>query len=125
MQNEIPPQSDDQDRENSHELARLRDRTDELELIISSLTTVALFTLPGWLFERYAESYTHLSVTLVVSGTSAITLLTGLSYGLGSCFLLHLLARAYWVGMIGLRAVFPQGIDWDRTTGIAPPASDR
>lgn len=125
MQDEIPTQNDARDPESSHELARLRDRTDELELIISSLTTVALFTLPGWLFERFAESYTHLSVTLVVSGTSAITLLTGLSYGLGSCFLLHLLARAYWVGMIGLRAVFPQGIDWDRTTGIGPLTRER
>jgi len=43
----------------------LRDRTDELELIISSLTTFALFTLPGWLFERYADVYTQLSVTFV------------------------------------------------------------
>ncbi|NGP53111.1 hypothetical protein [Thioalkalivibrio sp. XN8] len=102
------------------ELARLRDRTDELELIISSLTTVALFTLPGWLFERFAEAYTHLSLTLVVSSSTALILLTGLAYGLGACFLLHLLARAYWVGLIGLRAVFPRGIDWNRTPGIGP-----
>ncbi|MGB5347857.1 MAG: hypothetical protein WBN23_16950, partial [Woeseia sp.] len=42
-------------------LQRLRDRTDELELIISSLTIFALFTLPGWLFDSYAGVYTHLS----------------------------------------------------------------
>ncbi|NHA13938.1 hypothetical protein [Thioalkalivibrio sp. XN279] len=106
--------------ESSEELARLRDRTDELELIISSLTTFALFTLPGWLFERFADAYMHLSVTLVVSSSTALLLLTGLCYGLGACFLLHLLARAYWVGLIGLRAVFPQGIDWNRTPGIGP-----
>lgn len=122
MQNETPT---DRDQESRQELARLRDRTDELELIISSLTTVALFTLPGWLFERYAESYTHLSMTLVVSGGAVVPVLTGLSYGLGACFLLHLLARAYWVGLIGLRAVFPQGIDWSRTIGIGPLTRER
>lgn len=102
------------------ELARLRDRTDELELIISSLTTVALFTLPGWLFERFADAYLHLSVAMVVSSSMAVMLLTGLCYGLGACFVLHLLARAYWVGLIGLRTVFPRGIDWNRTPGIGP-----
>jgi hypothetical protein len=59
----------------STDLARLRDRTDELELIISGLTTVALFTLPGWLFEQIAESYTHLSVSLVLGGTTMLTVL--------------------------------------------------
>jgi hypothetical protein len=125
MQNDSPTERNAQDPGSSHELARLRDRTDELELIISSLTTVALFALPGWLFERYAESYTHLSMTLVVSGGAVVPVLTGLSYGLGACFLLHLLARAYWVGLIGLRAVFPQGIDWNRTTGIGPLTRER
>ena len=125
MQKPTPTQNDDKNRLADHELARLRDRTDELELIISSLTTVALFTLPGWLFERFAESYTHLSVILVVSSSAAVPVLTGLSYGLGACFLLHLLARAYWVGLIGLRAVFPQGIDWSRTPGMGPLTRER
>lgn len=109
----------------SAEMARLRDRTDELELIISGLTTVALFTLPGWLFERLAESFTHLSVSMVVGGTMMLVVLTGLCYGLACCFLIHLMARAYWVGLIGLRTVFPQGIDWQRTPGIGPLTRER
>lgn len=104
---------------------RLRDRTDEIELIISGLTTVALFTLPGWLFERIAETYTHLSVSLLVGSTTMLVVLTGLCYGLGTCFLLHLLARAYWVGLIGLRTVFPDGINWERTPGIGPLTRER
>jgi hypothetical protein len=107
------------------ELAQLRDRTDEIELIISGLTTVTLFTLPGWLFERFAETYTHHSLTTMASGSAAIILLTGLSYGLGACFLVHLMARAYWVGLIGLRTVFPHGIDWNRTAGIGPLTRER
>ncbi|HRP86403.1 MAG TPA: hypothetical protein PLS34_02635 [Gammaproteobacteria bacterium] len=107
------------------ELARLRDRTDEIELIISGLTTFALFTLPGWLFERIAEHYTHLSVTWLIGGTMMLVVLTGLCYGLGTCFLVHLLARAYWVGLIGLRTAFPRGIDWQRTPGIGPVTRQR
>jgi len=101
-------------------LQTLRDRTDELELIISSLTTYALFSLPSWLFETYADSYTHLSVALLVGSRLTMTITTGLCYVLASCFLLHLLVRAYWVGLIGLRTVFPDGINWQRTPGIGP-----
>lgn len=107
------------------DLMRLRDRTDEIELIISGLTTVALFTLPGWLFERIAEHHTHLSLTWLVGSTSMLLVLTGLCYGLGTCFLLHLMARAYWVGLIGLRTVFPRGINWERTPGVGPVTRER
>lgn len=106
--------------DSSGELAHLRDRTDEIELIISSLTMVVLFTLPGWMFDRFADAYLHLSGLLVMSGSMAVLLLGGLSYALGGCFLLHLLTRAYWVGLIGLRSIFPEGVDWERTPGIGP-----
>lgn len=99
---------------------RLRDRTDELELIISSLTTFALFSLPGWLFDKYADVYTHLSTSLVIAGTVGTTLLAGTCYGLAACFVVHLMARAYWVGLIGLRTVFPDGINWSKTPGLGP-----
>lgn len=106
-------------------LQALRDRTDELELIISSLTIFALFSLPGWLFENFANSYTHLSVALIAGSNMGIVIVTGLCYVLGSCFVLHLLVRAYWVGLIGLRTVFPHGINWSRTPGIGPLTRER
>lgn len=99
---------------------RLRDRTDELELIISSLTIFALFSLPGWLFDKIADSYTHLSTSLVIASTIGTTILAGASYGLAVCFVVHLMARAYWVGLIGLRTVFPNGINWSKTPGLGP-----
>jgi hypothetical protein len=101
-------------------LERLRDRTDELELIISSLTTVALFSIPGWAFNTFADSYTHLSTSLAIAGTGVTTLVAGFCYGLGTCFVMHLMARAYWVGLIGLRAAFPGGINWKRTPTLGP-----
>ncbi len=101
-------------------LERLRDRTDELELIISSLTIFALLSLPGWLFDYYSLIYTHLSVGLVVAGTLGVSLASGVCYALAACFIVHLMTRAFWVGLIGLRTVFPSGINWDRTPGIGP-----
>jgi hypothetical protein len=99
---------------------RLRDRTDELELIISSLTIFALFSIPGWLFDKISDIYTHLSTSMAIASTVGITLLAGASYGLAACFIVHLMARAYWVGLIGLRTVFPDGINWARTPGLGP-----
>ena len=104
----------------SEAIDRLRDRTDELELIISSLTIFALFSIPGWLFDKIADIYTHLSTSLVIASTVGTTLLAGTSYGLAACFVVHLMARAYWVGLIGLRTVFPDGINWSKTPGLGP-----
>ncbi len=107
-------------RAESEAMDRLRDRTDELELIISSLTIFALFSIPGWLFDKIADIYTHLSTSLAIASTVGITLLAGTSFGLAACFVVHLMARAYWVGLIGLRTVFPDGINWSKTPGLGP-----
>ncbi len=96
----------------------LRERTDEIELIISGLTTFALFSLPGWAVERLIAYYPHMSVGVALGADMGIVVLTGLCYLLGLCFLIHLMTRAYWVGLIGLKWVFPAGIDWSRTPGI-------
>lgn len=104
----------------SEAMNRLRDRTDELELIISSLTIFALVSFPGWLFDKIADIYTHLSTSLAIASIVGTTLLAGTSYGLAACFVVHLMARAYWVGLIGLRTVFPDGINWKKSLGLGP-----
>lgn len=106
--------------DDSEAMDRLRDRTDELELIISSLTIFALLSLPGWLVSKLAGVYMHLSTSLVIAASVGTTMLTGVSYGLAACFILHLMARSYWVGLIGLRAAFPDGINWNKTPGLGP-----
>jgi len=104
----------------SEAMERLRNRTDELELIISSLTIFALLSMPGWLFGKIASVYMHLSVSLFILSTVGAQILAGVSYALAACFILHLMVRAYWVGLIGLRYAFPDGINWDNTPGIGP-----
>ena len=113
-------QHDTQSVADADAMERLRDRTDELELIISSLTIFARFSLPGWLFNSIADIYTHLSTSLAIATNLGTTLLAGTCYGLAACFVVHLMARAYWVGLIGLRTVFPDGINWSKTPGLGP-----
>lgn len=115
----MPNQAEDPTLE-PDKLQRLRERTDEIELVISGLTTLALFTLPGWLFESLSDRLTHFSEPLAYGASFVLVLITGLCYLLGAFFVLHLLTRAYWIGLIGLKTVFPRGIDWSRTPGIGP-----
>lgn len=102
----------------------LRERTDELELIISGISLLALLSLPGWLFDQWvqvelhAEGQRHLLLSL------AFQLASGLSMTMAGAFLLHLAVRAYWVGLIGLKAAFPAGIRWDAIRSIGPVTRD-
>src|SRR6056297_2731123 len=99
-------------------IERLRDRTDEIELIISGLTTVALFTLPGMLFETFSQRFSHQSFAGSQIVDILLVILPGLFYALGGCFAVHLMIRAYWAGLVGLRSVYPGGIVWKRVPGV-------
>lgn len=108
---EAPPAVARQDARISFE--RLRERTDELELLISGLCLVGLLAVPGWLLSLYAEYFARLPVLLLAASATALPMLIAIAYALAACLILHLVVRAYWVGLIGLRAVFPDGIDWN------------
>ncbi len=122
-----PTQPDNQDEtDDAPRIAfeRLRERTDELELIVSGLLAFALLALPNWLFESWAQASAHvdgLRLTLLMFG---YMLGSGLSYTLGGAFLLHLAVRGYWVALIGLKASFSKGIQWDAVSTMGPVARD-
>jgi hypothetical protein len=99
---------------------RLRERTDELELLVSGLITFVLLSLPPFLIDWYAGSFVHLSGLAAHLALIGAALAIGICFTLGGSFLLHLLVRAYWVGLIGLKSVFPQGIQWDKVPGTGP-----
>lgn len=99
---------------------RLRERTDELELLISGLSMLALFSLPGWLLDSYQYANVQLSLVMLSAAVMAIPMIVLFCYLLASCFALHLGIRGYWVALIGLKSAFPDGVRWDRTVGIGP-----
>ena len=102
----------------------LRERTDELELIISGISLLALLSLPGWLFEHWMRLELHAEGQRLQLLSLAFQLGSGLSLTLACAFLLHLGVRAYWVGLIGLKAAFPGGIRWQSIRSIGPIARE-
>ena len=99
---------------------RLRERSDELELLISGLFAFALLTIPSRLFELWATNEVHLDGPLSYGLLFAFTVAVGLCYSLGIAFVIHLAIRGYWVGLVGLKANFPGGIHWDRIPLMGP-----
>lgn len=102
----------------------LRERTDELELIISGISLLALLALPGWLFDHWVRLELHAAGQRRQLLSLAFQLASGLSMTLSGAFLLHLAVRAYWVGLIGLKATFPAGIRWQAIRSIGPITRD-
>lgn len=101
---------------------RLRERTDELELLISGISLLSLITLPGWLFEHWAQAELHYEGVRHILLTVGFQFASGLCYAMATAFLLHLAVRAYWVGLIGLKATFPGGIRWSSLRNSGPIA---
>ena len=88
-------------------------RTWELEMLISGAVFFALLQLPSAVDARYDQLGPHLS-----SGLGMLVMMGWLYtkaglYAMIACLLVHLVARAYWVGLIGLDSVFPGGIRWE------------
>lgn len=104
---------------------RLRERTDELELLISGLSMVALFSLPGWLIEQFESLHPLLPLWTLSAAVMALPMTVLACYLMAGCFALHLALRAYWVGLIGLKSAFPGGIRWARAIGTGPLSRER
>lgn len=86
----------------------------ESELLLSIGLVVALMQLPpivdGW-WDRLEPMASERWFTLLVY----LRLYTKVALlGLGTTFLAHLIARGFWVALLGLRSVFPGPPDWDR-----------
>lgn len=92
---------------------RLRERTDELELIVSGLLAFALLTVPARLFEAWAGAAVHLDGLFWQALWLGFMVSAGFSYTLAIAFVVHLAIRGYWIGLIGLKSTFPKGIRWD------------
>ncbi|PZT09470.1 hypothetical protein A7X87_02510 [Stenotrophomonas maltophilia] len=92
----------------------MRDRTDELELFISGLLAFALLAVPGYLFDAWARSSLHTEGMYFQMLWFGFSISVGMCYVLAVALIIHLTVRGYWIGLIGLRSHFPDGIDWGR-----------
>ncbi len=85
----------------------------ELELLISLSLTFALLQLPGQVDAVFAGMEPRLDGGMRMLAIIAYQAVKLPLYLMIAAFLLHLSVRAYWVGLIGMEAVFPRGIRWD------------
>lgn len=94
-------------------LAGLRARTPELELLISGAVLFALFRLSDAADEAFFARVVNLGGTLRMVAVIAFEYVKLILYSLIAAFVTHLAARAWWVGLIGIDAAFPQGPRWE------------
>jgi hypothetical protein len=88
--------------------------TRELELLISAGLVVALLQLPGVLDAWWTRTSIHLGGTAF--GTIFTMYYVGMlvAYGLIVAIAAHFLLRGFWVAIMGLRTVFPAGVDREK-----------
>ncbi|MEO1086188.1 MAG: hypothetical protein AAFY88_18265, partial [Acidobacteriota bacterium] len=96
-----------------NELMENQRRTWEMELLISGAVVFALFQVPSALENGFQRLMVPLSRGQEFAMSFAFVYTKMIVIVLIAAFLLHLGTRAFWVGLIGLRSVYPDGIDWD------------
>ena len=111
---------------------KLRELTTQswnLELAISGVAMFAILQLPDLLesaFSYFRYNYmTHTEGTAVMLPSLAYSLIRATSHVLFAAFLANFVMRAFWVGLVGLLAVFPSGIHYDRIPFSTPYAQQR
>ena len=86
----------------------------DMELLVSAASVFTLVQLPGWLDQAYFAARPRLDVAWDVLFRILYT------YGklglvvLAAAFALHLAMRAYWIALVGMDSIYPQGVLWDR-----------
>lgn len=85
----------------------------DMELLVSAASVFALLQLPGWMDAAYFDARPRLDVYWDLFARIAW------SYGklgamvLAGAFALHLCLRAYWIALVGMDSIFPEGVRWD------------
>lgn len=89
----------------------------ELELLISGALVFSMLQIPGQLDAWFNGLEPRLDGALLVAVLLTWYYVKLAVYALVGGFIVHLGVRGYWVGVIGLEAVFPHGIVWENTRG--------
>ena len=95
----------------------------ELEMLVSGAVLYSLFQVPPVLDGALRRWEPHATHGAGVALLMLYSYLKGAVYTLIAAFVVHLAARAYWVGLVGLHSVFGTGVRWERTR-FGPIAQD-
>lgn len=89
----------------------------EMELLLSGATVFTLWQIAAGLAPFANYLLPRLDPQLAqIGGVLYIYLASGVIM-IGLAFMIHLVMRAYWVALVGMHSVFPQGLRLDRMRG--------
>ena len=115
--------------EQEEKLRELTTQSWNLELVISGAALFAVLQLPDLLDAAFDYfRYNLLTQTAGMQGlfpTMAYSMMKAICYVLFIAFLMNFVMRGFWVGLVGLLAVYPTGIHYDRIPFSTKYAQDR
>lgn len=97
--------------------SRFRDlhaRTHEIELLISGALVFGLLQVPRRIEAAFDWWQVRLDGLATFTATYLFLYSEMLVYSLLGTFILHLCLRGYWVALLGLESVWPEGWDWSK-----------
>ncbi len=129
MSDSNPPPASQLTPEEQDKLRELTTQSWNLELAISGVAMFAILQLPDLLesafgYLRY-NYMTHTDGVAAMLPSLAYSLIRATFHVLFAAFLANFVMRAFWVGLVGLLAVFPSGIHYDRIPFSTPYAQQR
>lgn len=86
----------------------------EMELIISGALIVTLFQIPQLVDDTFNRIVTHVSRDVIMLPVMGYVVIRYIINALIATFLVHFFVRSFWVGLLGLERVYPDGIDWKK-----------
>lgn len=92
----------------------------EMELLISGATVFSLLQIPGLLDRIYYTAAPRLEVGYHAAAVLPYMYVMTACLALIATFLVHLCVRGYWVALVGLASVYPDGVNWDRMSSWGP-----
>ena len=129
MSDSNPPPASLLTPDEQNKLRELTTQSWNLELAISGVAMFAILQLPDLL--ESAFSYIRFNYMTQTNGVAALlpsmvySLMRATCHVLFAAFLANFIMRAFWVGLVGLLAVFPSGIQYDRIPFSTPYAQQR
>ncbi len=98
----------------AHRIPTRTTPTWELELLISGATVFGMLQLPGKLSEWFITWLNSADAAMVSFVIPLGIYLQFSALMLAMTFVLHLCLRGYWVALVGLNSVYPDGVKWEK-----------
>ncbi|MCP4155190.1 MAG: hypothetical protein GY757_46120 [bacterium] len=86
----------------------------EIELLISGAVVFSLLQLPALMDNAFKYLLIHVSSDLAKFPTMLFVYFKSIVYILIYGFVLHIGSRGYWIALVGLNFVLPNGVKWEK-----------